>query len=124
MVQQRTLERYRNEIDEISREAGIPAAKGRKLIDLLEERIIKNRRQPTPPPPDGAISLSEAVRKYGLQHGTVSRWAKSGLIPVVLRTDHKVYIDETRLAEVAAAYLKKPGRGRRTVKKKFKPDTT
>lgn len=120
MVQQRTLERYRSEIAEISREAGIPVDKGKKLIDLLEERIIKNRRQPAPEPPEGAISQSEGARKYGVPQTTISGWVRDGIIPV-LQNGYKVYIDESRLAEVAAAYHKKPGRGRRNVQKKFRP---
>jgi len=110
MVQVRTLER-------VLKQAGIPKRK----VELVIAEVSKPRRQPAPEPPEGAISLSAGSRKFSVPYSTIAGWVNSGYIPVLLNTGYKVYVEEARLEEVAAVHNKKPGRGRRTVQKKFKP---
>lgn len=123
MVTQKALGRYLDETDELSQKSGVPAGTVKKVLKALEEKIISNRRQPAPEPPAGSISQSAGARKYDVDQSTISRWVREGFIPVLLRTKKEVYIDESRLAEVAKAYKKKPGRGRRTVQQRFKTET-
>ncbi len=71
------------------------------------------------PAPTGGISIRGASRKYGVDHSTISRWAKKGYITVLLRTDYETYIDESNAANVIAEYKKDPGRGKYTLKHKL-----
>jgi len=94
-----------------------------KLSDKEKERFLvmvtelkKQRQRPqSTPPPKGSISLREAERKYGVDHASLSRWVKKGLIPICLRTKNWLYISEKRLVEVINNYKHNPGKGKRTL---------
>ena|SRR4030067_2478331 len=104
-----------SEAEKIIKESRTPAEAVEKLHSLP-------KRQPPPPPPDGGISLSAATRKYGIAQGTISGWILKngkGYIPILLKTNKEVYIDETKLAEVVKTYLKSPGQGKKTVKREL-----
>lgn len=91
---------------------------GRLITEMLHERD-NHKRQPRPPVPEGGISLSEAHRKYNIPHPTLSRWTKRGYIPVLLRTNRELYIDEAELVKVVELYLAAPGQGKYTIRQKL-----
>lgn len=82
--------------------------------DIMSER--KKSKEPRPPAPEGGISLSEGSRRYNIPHPTISRWVSNGYIPVLLRTRYELFIQESRLAELAVVYQGNPGRGSWAVK--------
>lgn len=124
MTTAKTFERLLTKSPELASATGASEQLVRKILKMAEKDIINRRRQPAPLPPAGSISQSEGARKYFVSQGLISRWVSAGYIPVILRTNKEVYIDESKLAEIAKVFLKKPGRGRRTVQKKFKTQTT
>jgi hypothetical protein len=87
-----------------------------KLVKALESLPV---RQKAPPPPPGGISQSEASRRYGVAHSTISRWTSAGYLPVLLRTNKEVYVEEAKLIMVIRCYKSAPGRGKKTVKREF-----
>lgn len=119
VLQRRTLERYIPKSSELAKKAGIPANQMRKALKALESDIDSNRRQPAPPCPKGGITVNAGARKHKLDPKTVWRWVQSGNIPVILKTDTRLFIDVSVLADVVKTYRLKPGRGRRTVQKNF-----
>jgi len=62
-----------------------------------------------------AITLREAERRYGILNSTLCRWVQKGYIPIVLRTKNELFVDEPVLAELAEAYKKNPGQGKKTI---------
>lgn len=66
--------------------------------------------------PEGGISLSAARRKYKIPQPTISRWVSRGYIPVLVRTNKELYIDEDAIARLAGVYHQNPGQGKRTIK--------
>lgn len=117
VLQRRTLERYIPKSSELAKKAGIPANQMRKALKALESDIDSNRRQPAPPCPEGGITVNAGARKHRLYPQTVWRWVQSGSIPVIQKTDTRLFIDAAILADVVKTYRLKPGRGRRTVQK-------
>ena len=100
---------------ELARRTGLP----NEAIDKVVREIIANKnnhkREPRPPVPEGGISLSEAERKYKMPNPTISRWVKRGYIPILLRTNRELYIDEAKLVEVIRRYKQNPGQGKKTI---------
>jgi hypothetical protein len=45
-----------------------------------------------------AISISEAARKYGIPHPTISRWRKKGLLKLVREEPNYIFVDEQDVA--------------------------
>jgi len=86
------------------------------ILREAAEEIKSNGRKPAPEPPEGGISLSEASRKYKVVKSTLSRWVSKGYIPVKLRTNREVYIDEAALADLVKKYRQNPGQGKKTAK--------
>lgn len=113
MVTRKTLEKYVNEAEVIAEEINETPEVVTKVLRQVEVRIENGRRQPKPLIPEGGISLRAAERKYGVLHSTISRWVARGEIPVILRTDNWVYIDENALIKKIADYRKNPGKGRK-----------
>lgn len=59
------------------------------------------------------IGISEASRKYGIPHPTISRWIKRGLIHVIGKSGkQKVLINEVDMAYCAEIYRQRSGQGR------------
>lgn len=100
---------------ELARGTGLPAEDIDKVIRQIIAEKHNHKREPSPPPPTGGISLRAAERKYGIANETISGWVKRGLIPVLLRTRNWLYIDEARLVEVIQRYRQNPGQGKRTI---------
>jgi hypothetical protein len=92
----------------------------RNVLAELEPEIMADkasrRRPPRPPAPTGGISISEGSRRYNIPHPTISRWVSNGYIPILLRTRYELFIQESRLAELAVVYQGNPGRGSWAVK--------
>jgi hypothetical protein len=92
----------------------------RNVLAELEPEIMADkesrRRTPRPPAPAGGISISVGSRRYNIPHPTISRWVSNGYIPVLLRTRYELFIQESRLAELAVVYQGNPGRGSWAVK--------
>jgi hypothetical protein len=109
--------------EEIVKTSGKTEDVVRDVLEAANTVMISRRRQPSPTPPAGYISLSEGARKYDIVRSTLQGWAESELLKPLLKTRYRVYVEEDRLAILAKAFLKKPGRGRRTVYKKFKPQS-
>lgn len=101
---------------ELAQKTGIPT----EDVEIVVKQIItdrnNNRRKPKPSPPEGSISILAASRKYDIPHGTISRWVKKGLIPILLETRNWLYVDEVKLAEVIQRYKQNPGQGKKTIK--------
>ncbi len=55
------------------------------------------------------ISLSEANRRYGISHVTISRWIKRGVLEAKNRTGREVYVDEAEIATCAKIYKESNG---------------
>ena len=113
MIQARTLERKMvtiSEAERIIKESKTPGEAVERLHSLP-------KRQPKPPAPVGGISLSEASRLSGIPEQTISRWVKRGLIPVVLRTNRELYINENVTRILVDAYKKNPGQGKKDISK-------
>lgn len=119
MVTQKTLRKYmsNDEVTEIAREAEAAPEVAGRVMKALENRIIRNRRHPAPPPPEGGISLSEGQRRFGVSNVTIHRWAKMGIIPILAKTKNCVYVDEKILAKLVKRYNAAPGRGKHTAYK-------
>lgn len=56
-----------------------------------------------------AISMSEAFRRYGVSHSTISRWVKRGVLQALKREGREVLIDEADVATCAKIYLDSGG---------------
>lgn len=106
---------------QVAQETGVPTEHVEKVVKQLIVDKNNHKRQPKPAPPEGGISLSEAERRYGIPNPTISRWVRKGYIPVLLRTNKELYIDETVIAKLAKAYQENPGQGKRTIKQNFNP---
>ncbi len=69
--------------------------------------------------PGTPIILREAARRYDLQHGTLARWARQGLVIVLSPSKGRGYtcvLDESSVKAIAQVYHQNPGRGKRTAK--------
>jgi len=95
----------------------ISAQERKHLRQLIETIAEERKRLKSEPAPQGGISLKNAEREYGINTGTLSRWVKKGLIPVLLRTKNWLYVDRSILEEVVIRYKKDPGRGKKTLLK-------
>lgn len=113
----KSLEKLMTEAPQIAQETNLPTEAVEKVFVQAMVRAENNKRQPVPPPPEGGISLSDAKRKYGVSHQTLSRWVKRGYIQILLRTNKELYISKAELGKIAEAYLKNPGQGKRTLKR-------
>ncbi len=87
----------------------------RRIPELMTLAESKKRRK-APPQPEGSITLCQAERKYGIDHNTIRRWTKKGLVSTIKVEDNIncVYVDEKALAELVGKYMAFPGRGKRT----------
>ncbi len=110
-----TLERIESDAETVERKRGIPREVSKVVLETVIEERQNHRREPRSQPPEGGISLMAAERKYGINSGTLSRWVKKGLIPVLLRTKNWLYVDEAKLAKVIRQYRENPGQGKRTI---------
>ena len=86
--------------------------KFKHMVSELTEKRAKNKTQIAPK--DG-ISLMDAERRYGINHGTLSRWADKGHVKELERTKNVRYIDEASLVEAIKKYNKAPGQGKKTI---------
>jgi hypothetical protein len=63
------------------------------------------------------IGIGDGARKYGINHGTISRWVKEGYIASLgstpVRGGYKVLIDEADLAYCIEIYNRDRGQGKR-----------
>ena len=67
--------------------------------------------------PGTPITLRAAARRYDLQHGTLGRWARQGLVVVLSPSKGLGYtcvLDEASVESIAMSYHRDPGRGKRT----------
>lgn len=87
------------------------------IVEETEKDLIKQRRLPSPPDPEGGISIRAAERKYRIASATISRWVKKTFVPVLLETANEKFIDEAKLIKLVEAYRQCPGRGTWAVKK-------
>lgn len=89
----------------------------KRTWEMINELREKRRREPAPAPPKGGISLRAASRKYRVPQTTISSWIKSAFLPVLLRTNVRVYVDENQLLELVRVRANNTGRGNRSVSK-------
>ncbi len=115
MVTSRTFSRLMTMSEQLAQTAGTTQEVVNKVLQAANTDIIKHRRQPALPPPEGGISIREAGRKYEIDFRLVSSWVKRGLITILLETPNNKYIDEKQVSELASKYKTNPGRGKRTV---------
>lgn len=69
--------------------------------------------------PRTPITTRDAARRYGLNHATLARWARRGLVVILAPAKgpgHPQYLDEASVERLSKLYLKDPGRGKRTVR--------
>jgi len=100
---------------ELAKETGLPAKEVEKVVRQIITDKNNNKRQPRPPAPKGGITLRGAERKYHISHKTISRWARQGHIPILLRTLNELYVDEKQLTLLISQYKNNPGQGKRTI---------
>jgi hypothetical protein len=98
-MQIRTLEKFIAKSPEIAQEAGTDPEVARRVMEAIEERIKKSRRQPSDPAPKGGISLRSAARKYGIPHSTLLLWIPHNYIQVLKKTNYRTYISEDSLVK-------------------------
>jgi len=101
---------------------GTELKKLQKLLDMnmpkekiLEEMKPNNRRGNGHKVPEGGISISEASRKYGIPHSTMSGWIAHGFIKVIGEGSKEKYIPEATIAKIAKKYKLDKGRGNRQI---------
>jgi hypothetical protein len=82
------------------------------------------KRQQSPAPPAGGISIRAASRKYKIQSSTISRWVKRGILKPILKTKNELYIFETDIFIISQKYNQSRGRGKREIIKDFKRNGT
>ena len=70
------------------------------------------------------IWLREAARKYGIIHGTLSRWFKAGYIEQVESDGYRIYLNEQDVAYCSAIYEERKGPGKRVFNKDGTPYQT
>ncbi len=70
------------------------------------------------------IWTSEAARKYGVPHPTLSRWTQAGHIKKVDSDGYKTYLKEQDVAYCAFVYEERGGRGKRIFNKDGVPYKT
>jgi len=99
----------------LAQRTGYPLPLVDELVNAIYEEQMANKRQPRTPAPEGGIHLSAASKRYHINHGTISRWARKGLVPVLLVTKNETYIDEEALDKVIRQYRQNPGQGKRTL---------
>ena len=88
-----------------------------EILREAADRIQNNGRKKAPPVPEGGVSQSEASRKYEIRQDQISRWVSKGYLPIKLRTNREVYVDEDILIELVKCYKKDPGQGKKTITK-------
>ena len=71
-----------------------------------------------------SIWTSEAARKYGIRHPTLSRWTQAGYIEKVDSDGYKTYLKEQDVAYCAFIYEERGGRGKRIFNKDGTPYKT
>jgi len=67
-----------------------------KLMNEVENTPTQ-KRNGKQPPPKGGISIRAASRKYGILHGTLSKWAAKGKVKILELTKNWLYLDEKSL---------------------------
>jgi len=112
----RSLEKLMVNAPKIAEEIKLSTEDVKKVFTQAMNHAENNKRKPAPPPPEGGISQSEGSRKYGVRQENISRWVSKGYIPVLLRTNREVYVDEAALAELVKRYQQDPGQGKKTIK--------
>ena len=70
------------------------------------------------------ISVSDAARKYGVSHGTLSRWAKAKYIERLSEDGYRTYLNEQDVAYCIFVYEKRGGQGKRVFNKDGTPYKT
>ena len=70
------------------------------------------------------IWMSEAARKYGVSHPTISRWTQAGYIKKVDSDGYRTYLSEQDMAYCAFVYGERRGRGKRVFNKDGTPYRT
>jgi hypothetical protein len=63
------------------------------FLDGVEQAMHKNAGR--------VIKLSDASKEFGVETGTLSRWAACGLIPIIRKEEKFTFIDVERLAGMA-----------------------
>jgi predicted site-specific integrase-resolvase len=58
------------------------------------------------------IGMREASQKYNIPHQTISRWVKTGWLPVIAINGRKKLIDQAIMAYAAEIYTSRAGQGR------------
>jgi predicted site-specific integrase-resolvase len=58
------------------------------------------------------IHIGAASRKYGIPHGTISRWVQRGVLKQIGKQKNRVLLDEQEVAYCAAVYQANQGQGR------------
>ena len=122
-------------IDDATRRYRIPADQLRRLVAAGKIRAVQigdqlavceddmkntlpKRRQDTPEwkalshLEGHVIWVSEASRKYGVPHPTISGWIKRGWVRVVGKEKNRVLLNERDIAYLAQMYKRFGGRGR------------
>ena len=70
------------------------------------------------------VSVSDATRKYGVSHGTLSRWAKAKYIKRLNSDGYRTYLNEQDVAYCIFVYEKRGGQGKRIFNKDGTPYKT
>ena len=84
------------------------------------DEFVSRRQSPTPPPPEGGISIRAAGKKYKIPFQTISQWVQKGVIKPLLRTKNELYISESDIAQIATKYKQSHGRGKRAIYNELK----
>jgi len=116
MVTRRTLGKYIEMAPEIAQDTKVKTKDVERVLKAVELRIENGRRKPKTPPPKDGISLRKASKKYDIPDRTIGRWAKRGLVPILLATKNEVYIDEIAFANIAKTYKARSNSKRRALK--------
>jgi len=112
------MEKLMTEVTTIAQEENKDIEEAKGILAKAMERLANNGRKKSPPPPEGGISIRVASRKYGIPHPTLSVWVnKKGYVPIILRTQNALYVDEGKLAKIIELYKRNPGQGKLTIKK-------
>ena len=96
---------------------GLEKEKIKMVLRAVIDERKNHKRLPKSPPPENGICLRAASRKYKIPDRTISRWVRSGFLPILERTRNELYIDEILFAKIIKSYNSLPDSGRRTINK-------
>lgn len=111
MAQKRLIDREKVSAEKIAESTGVDREQVEAILARAEQEM-RNHKVPT-----GGICILDAAKKYNIPDRTICEWVKRGYVPIIEKTSFRIYIDETKMAEIASIYKRSPGKGKWTVKK-------